>query len=126
MSKSPSAELQVARLPHQAGASPISLAVQLPAVGCLAVRVAFLGEPVCKLKVAFHRCDPDGKKGEKLSKDGLVTSDRGEASMDELVLVGSYWCVIENQPDALITTVDSVKSPLTISLPVGRPRRRVP
>jgi hypothetical protein len=38
--------------------------------------------------------------------------------------VGNYWCAIENQADpAPVTTVDEIKNPLTIPLPVGRPRR---
>ena len=116
-------KLQVARLPNQAGAKPLSLAHQPPAKGFLSIRVEFMGEPVCKLKVEFHLCTPEGKKGGKVRSPELATDDEGRASAKDEVDVGNYWCAIEDQPDALITTVDDIKRPLIVALPVGRPRR---
>jgi len=115
-------QLPVARLPNQAGAKPLSLAHQPPAKGFLSVRVAFMGEPVSKLKVEFYLYTPSGKRGAKVPSADLVTDDHGVASAKDEVDAGNYFCAIEHQPDALITTVDEIKNPLTIPLPVGRPR----
>ena len=118
-------KLQVARLPNQAGAKPLSIAHQPPAKGFLSIRVAFMGEPVCKLKVEFYLCPEAGKKGAKVRSADIVTDEHGLASVKDEVDVGNYWCSIERQPDALITTVDAINKPLIVSLPVGRPRREL-
>ena len=118
-------QLPVARLPNQVGANPLSLAHQSPPTGFLAVRVAFMGQPISKLAIAFYKCQPDGKRGDQVSKDGLETNEHGIASVEDPQIVGNYICAIEHQPDALITTVDEIKHPLIVPLPVGRPRREI-
>ena len=129
MSKSPSAEFHVARLPNQVGADPLSGAHQLPQVAFLAVRLTFLGEPVAGIVVAFHESDAEGKPAAKISKEGLATGPDGIAAHDETVAVGNYFCEItyaekaENPPKVEITTVDEKRHPFEIDLPAGRPRR---
>ena len=122
MNKSASSEMQVARLPNAVGSQPLSLAHQPPAIGFLSVRVEFMHEAIEGLKIAFHKTGDDGKKGDQVSEDGLKTDAHGRAFLEEPVEVGTYWCVIEHQPDAEITTVDEIRHPVIVTLPVGRPR----
>ena len=125
MSAAEEPELLIARLSHTAAsaATTASGTHQLMATGYLAVRVSFLGEPVRRLAVEFHVSKPSGAKGDKVSPDGLQTDDKGCAALTDVVQVGNYWCVIENQPETTITTVDAKDHPIEIPLPVGRPAR---
>ncbi len=124
MNKSSRAELRVARLPNAVGSNPLSLAHQLPPTGFLSVRITFMGEAVSRLKLAFYKTDDQGKKGDQVSKD-LHTDEHGRAWMEDPVAVGNYWCVIEHQPAVEITTVDAIKHPLIVPIPVGHPRANI-
>ena len=75
---------------------------------------------MANLSVAFHGRTPEGKCGDAVSKDGLKTDSKGIATHDMTVEVGNYFCKIERQPDAEITTVPEKDRPLDVVLPVGR------
>ncbi|RMF75392.1 MAG: LysM domain-containing protein [Planctomycetota bacterium] len=87
----------------------------------LAVQIFFHETAIENLQVEFFKANPDDSAGEKIGETVTTNNDGVARLEDRAVDIGSYICRIENQPDALITSVHSLDEPLKLALPIGRP-----
>ncbi len=91
-----------------------------PKLAYLSVQLLFCEEPLEDIEVRFARIGtdshPDGEMG-TLKR----TDNQGIAQLEFPVPTENYFCLIENQPPVIISTVEDKTKPLALVLPIGRP-----
>jgi hypothetical protein len=81
----------------------------------LSVQVLFHGVGVPELKVKLSSLDGSEVAG------GLLTDEKGKATLPRRVPAGVYVCELEQQERAQVCTVTSPADGFVVVLPVGRP-----
>lgn len=87
----------------------------------LSVQIYFHETAIEDLEVEFFKANDDDSAGEKIGETQHSNNDGIAMLEDRAVDIGNYVCRIENQPDALITSVYSLDDPTKLTLPIGRP-----
>ena len=85
----------------------------------LAVRVIYEGELLGELDVRFFEADKDGNMSDVLVGK-VKTGVDGTATFWKEVKIGNYFCVVEDQREASVSTVEDRAHPYVLSLPMGR------
>jgi hypothetical protein len=89
--------------------------------GWLAVQLTYQGMPLAGLPVEFCTLTDDNKQGKRVG-DPQVTDAQGIARLPTPVPVGSYGCVIEYQPLAVVRPVAEETESIVLTLPIGEPQ----
>jgi hypothetical protein len=89
--------------------------------GWLLVQLTYQGLKLAGLPVQFYTLAANNQKGEPVGQ-AQVTDEQGLARLAQPVAVGEYGCQIQNQPLAIISTLEEPTEPFVLELPIGTPQ----